>query len=74
VTGTQDIPMTVHETQFGTRTHHRDAKCFECSRSKDSTAYSCVRCWNGIDGDDFLCGECFLELATEIHSNIADGK
>ena len=64
--GAQQVPEIVHENQYGTRRHHRDLACFECSRTKQAMTHSCVRCWNGIEGDDFLCGECYLEMIEEM--------
>lgn len=59
---TQPVPEIVHEGEFGKRRHHRDAQYFDCMHTKHSLAYSCVRCWSGIEGDDFLCGPCYLDL------------
>ena len=70
MTGVQEVPTIKHETQFGDRSHHRDQKCFLCIRSKDTMPYSCCRCWNAIKADEFLCGQCYYNLITEMANKI----
>lgn len=66
MTGPQKPPYVSHETEYGNRSHHPNFFCFLCHYTKNSMAFSCVRCWNALEGDDFLCGECYLQLVEEM--------